>query len=164
MPLRYVDPHKKRGRSYARSARIGRSPIGQFIARHIARHTDPYLFRLTGGRVNLGPVINAPLVSIGAKSGQKRQVQLTYFNDGPDVILIASNFGGAKHPHWYYNLKAHPECEFGGEPFTAHQVTDADEYARLFSLAERVYPGYSDYRAKTAPAGRTIPIFRLVPR
>ncbi len=108
------------------------------MARHIARHTDPYLFRLTGGRVNMGSIINAPLVTTGAKSGRKREVQLTYFHDGADVILVASNFGGTKHPQWYYNLKAHPECDFGAEPFTAEQVTDAEEYDRLFELANRI--------------------------
>ncbi len=164
MPLRYVDPNKKRGLVYRASVRFGRSAAGQFVARHIARRTDPYLFRLTGGRVNMGAIINAPLVSIGAKSGRPRQVQLTYFHDGPDVILIASNYGGAKHPQWSYNLKAHPDCEFGGECFSASQVTDSDEYARLYKLAEQIYAGYGDYTAKTAPAGRQIPVFRLKPR
>jgi deazaflavin-dependent oxidoreductase (nitroreductase family) len=164
MPPRYVDPHKKRGRLYRANVDFGRSRAGQFIARHIARRTDPYLFRLTGGRVNMGAVINAPLVSTGAKSGEPREVQLTYFHDGTDVILLASNYGGSKHPQWYYNLKAHPECEFGGTSFSAALVTDADEYARLYELAERVYAGYGDYRAKTAPVGRQIPLFRLKPR
>ena len=164
VPLRYVDPHKKRGRLYRANVRFGRSRAGQFMARHVARHTDPYLFRLTGGRVNMGLIINAPLVTTGAKSGQRRAVQLTYFHDGPEVILLASNYGGTKHPQWYYNLKAHPECEFGGEGFTAGEVTDPDEYARLFGLAEQVYAGYADYRAKTSPVGRQIPMFRLKPR
>lgn len=164
MPPRYVDPHKKRGRLYRAGARFGRSAAGQFVARHIARRTDPLLFRLTGGRVNFGPIVNAPLVSTGAKSGQRREVQLTYFNDGVDVILVASNFGGTKHPQWYYNLKANPECEFGGAAFSAVEVTDSDEYSRLFQLAEQVYPGYTDYRAKTASTGRRIPVFRLKPR
>jgi deazaflavin-dependent oxidoreductase (nitroreductase family) len=163
MPLRYVNPNKSRGRLYRANVRFGRSRPGQFIARHIARHTDPYLFRLTGGRVNMGAIINAPLISTGAKSGQPRQVQLTYFHDGPDVILLASNYGGTKHPQWSYNLKAHPDCEFGGERFSASQVTDSDEYARLFKLAEQVYAGYGDYRVKTAPVDRQIPIFRLKP-
>jgi deazaflavin-dependent oxidoreductase (nitroreductase family) len=164
VPLRYVDPHKKRGRVYRASVRFGRSRAGQFMARHIASHTDPYLFRLTGGRVNMGAIINAPLVTTGAKSGQRREVQLTYFHDGPDVILLASNYGGAKHPQWYYNLKANPDCEFGAQSFTATQVTDSDEYTRLFALAEGVYAGYSDYRAKTSPVGRQIPMFRLKAR
>jgi deazaflavin-dependent oxidoreductase (nitroreductase family) len=164
MPLKYVDPNKKRGRLYRAQVRFGRSAAGQFVARHIARRTDPYLFRLTGGRVNMGAIINAPLISTGAKSGQRREVQLTYFHDGPDVILIASNYGGAKHPQWSYNLKAHAGCEFGGERFSASQVTDSDEYARLYRLAEHIYAGYGDYSAKTAPVGRQIPVFRLKPR
>jgi deazaflavin-dependent oxidoreductase (nitroreductase family) len=164
VPLRYVDPYKKRGPLYRANVRFGRSRAGQFIARNIARHTDPHLFRLTGGRVNMGAIINAPLVSTGAKSGQRREVQLTYFHDGPDVILLASNYGGTKHPQWYHNLKAHPGCEFGGESFTAGEVTDSDEYARLYKLAEQVYAGYADYRVKTSPVGRQIPMFRLKPR
>ncbi|MCV7149724.1 nitroreductase family deazaflavin-dependent oxidoreductase [Mycolicibacterium pyrenivorans] len=164
MPLRYVDPNKTRGRVYRASVRFGRSRIGQFVARHVARHTDPHLFRLTGGRVNMGAIINAPLVSTGAKSGLPRVVQLTYFHDGPDVILLASNYGGTRHPQWFHNLKANPDCEFGEQRFAAAEVTDPDEYARLFALAERVYAGYDDYRAKTAPANRRIPIFRLRPR
>ena len=34
---------------------------------------------------------------------------------------------------------------------------------RLYALAEKVYAGYGDYRGKTAPIGRQIPIFRLEP-
>ena len=45
----------------------------------------------------------------------------------------------------------------------ATEVTDPDEYARLYALAENVFAGYGDYRAKTASIGRQIPIFRLKP-
>ena len=107
----------------------------------------------------------APLITTGAKSGQRREVQLTYFHDGNDPILIASNSARPKHPHWYYNVKAHAECEFGGQRFVATEVTGPDEYARLFALAERVFGGYGDYRAKTVVLfGRQIPLFRLEPR
>lgn len=164
MPLRYVDPHRRRGSGYEQGVHFGRSKIGQFLARHVARRTDPILFRLTKGRVNMGPIVNAPLRTVGAKSGKPREVQLTYFHDGSDVILVASNFGQSKHPQWYHNLKANPDCTFGQEPFTAVQVTDADEYERLYELAKRVYAGYGDYREKTAGSGRQIPIFRLKPR
>jgi F420H(2)-dependent quinone reductase len=44
----------------------------------------------------------------------------------------------------------------------AKEVTDSNEYARLFGLAEQVYAGYADYRVKTA-VGRHIPLFRLMP-
>jgi deazaflavin-dependent oxidoreductase (nitroreductase family) len=166
MRLHYVDPSKKRGRLYEANTRFARSRAGQFLARHVTPRIDPWLYRATGGRYPsiLGTIAAAPLLATGAKSGKPREVQLTYFHYGRDPILIASNYGGPKHPQWYYNLKEHPECEFGGERFVATQVTDPDEYARLYSLAEQVYTGYSDYRTKTAALGRQIPVFRLRPR
>ena len=166
MSLRYVDPNRKRGRMYRTNVRFGRSHVGQFLARHVTPRIDPWLYRATGGRYPaiLGAVASAPLMTTGAKSGQPREVQLTYFHDGPDPILIASYGGGPKHPNWYYNLKAHPECQLGDERFVATEVTDPDEYARLYGLAEQVFAGYGDYRVKTAAIGRQIPLFRLRPR
>jgi len=79
--------------------------------------------------------------------------------------VLAISMGGAPmHPQWYYNLKAHPECELGDEKFLASEITDPDEYARVYGLAEQVYAGWSDYRLKTDPIGRRIPVFRLKPR
>ena len=166
MPLRYVDPHKKRGRLYRISERFGGSRPGQWTARHVSARIDPLLYRATGGRftTSAGTIVNAPLVTIGAKSGQPREVQLTYFHDGSDPIVVASNYGGLKHPQWYYNLKANGECQFGGDDFIASEVTDPAEHARLYALAEQTYAGYRDYLAKTAPVGRQIPLFRLRPR
>ena len=68
--------------------------------------------------------------------------------------MIASNYGGPKRPRWYFNLKAHAECQFGGEHFVATEVTDPAEYTRLFALAEKVFAGFGDYRVKTDPIGR----------
>jgi deazaflavin-dependent oxidoreductase (nitroreductase family) len=166
MPLHYVDPHKKHSRWYTAAENFGRSRPGLFLAHHLWSRIDPWLYRATGGRYPwiLGAMSTAPLMTTGAKSGQPREHQITYFHDGPDPIVTASNYGGPKHPQWYYNLKAHPECELGGEKFLATEVTDPDEHARLYGLAEQVYAGWSDYRLKTDPIGRHIPVFRLKPR
>lgn len=166
IPLAYVDPHKKRSRWNKATERVFRNRPGQWIARKTFWRIDPWLFRVTGGRYPtiVGGTATAPLVSTGAKSGQRREHQLTYFHDGPDPILVASNAGGPKHPQWYHNLKAHPDCEFGFDRFVATEVTDPDERARLFGLAQRVYGGYGDYAVTTAAVGRTIPVFRLVAR
>jgi deazaflavin-dependent oxidoreductase (nitroreductase family) len=109
-------------------------------------------------------VPSATLKTTGAKSGQPRQAQVAYFHDGRGAVVVASNYGGDKHPQWYHNLVAHPDCELGDEAFRATEVTDAGEYARLFGLAEQYYGGFADYRAKTALTGRKIPVFRLTPR
>ena len=166
MPLHYVDPTKKHGPLYRASVRFARTRPGLAYGLPIAPRIDPWLYRATGGRYPsaLGTVASAPLMTTGAKSGQPREVQLTYFHDGTDPILVASYGGGPKHPQWYYNLKAHPECQLGDEKFVATQVTDPAEYERLFGLAERVYAGYGDYRTRTEPIGRQIPLFRLKPR
>jgi deazaflavin-dependent oxidoreductase (nitroreductase family) len=165
MPLHYVDPHSTHGRRYQAFEGFGRSRPGQFVSRHVLFRIDPWLHRATGGRYPwiLGSPATAPLTSTGAKSGQLRVRQLTYFHDGSDPILIASNSAKPNHPGWYYNLKARPECQLGGEGFVATEITDPNEYIRLYALAEQVYAGYGDYRVQTAHVGRQIPIFRLKP-
>jgi deazaflavin-dependent oxidoreductase (nitroreductase family) len=146
--------------------RFAHTRVGLAYGLRIAPRIDPWLYRATRGRYPsiLGSVASAPLMTTGAKSGQLRETQLTYFHDGIDPILIASYGGGPKHPQWYYNLKAHPECQLGDERFVATEVTDPDDYERLFGLAGKVYAGYGDYREKTVAIGRRIPLFRLKPR
>lgn len=166
MPLPIVDP-QRRSTAFTRTmTKFARSKPGNFLAQHIAAKTDPWLVRVSRGKVSWGmfAVPSATLKMTGAKTGQPREAQISYFHDGRDVIAVASNFGGGTHPNWYYNLIAHPECELGGDSFLATEVTDPVEHARLYDLAERSYPGYSDYRAKTAAIGRHIPVLRLAPR
>lgn len=165
MPLPYADPHKKRGPLVALAEAFGRSAAGQAFARHVARRIDPWFFRLTGRSYTtlVGSVDQAPLKTTSAKSGRPRLNQLAYFHDGGQPILVASNFGGRRNPQWYHNLKAHPECEFGDETFIATEITDPDEYERVYALAVKAYAGYADYRAKTSTVGRRIPVFRLTP-
>ena len=166
MALRHVDPTKKHGPARKAYTRFVRSRLGQAFVRHVAAPTDPWLNGATGGRLNWGTAMipTATLKITGAKSGQPREAQIIYFHDGRDAIAIASNYRGTTHPQWYRNLVAHPECELGGEAFIATEVTDPDEHARLYALAEELYGGYRDYRAKTVLAGRHIPVLRLTPR
>jgi deazaflavin-dependent oxidoreductase (nitroreductase family) len=166
MPLRYADPHKKRNRWNRANERVFRTRPGQFVVRHVFWKIDPWLYRITRGRypAMFGGTPTAPLASTGAKSGRRRVHQLLYFHDRTDPVLIASNMGEPRHPQWYFNLKAHPACELGDEPFVATEVTDPDEYARLYGLAEQVFGGYAEYTAKTAAVGRRIPVFRLESR
>jgi deazaflavin-dependent oxidoreductase (nitroreductase family) len=146
--------------------RSSRSRFGQFLARHVAPKVDPWLGRISNGRASLGMfnIPSATLKTTGAKSGALRVAQVAYFHDGPDVVVLASNYGGDKHPQWYHNLVAHPDCELGGEALCATEVTDPDAYARLFGLAEQYFALFADYRAKSALTGRKIPVFLLTPR
>ncbi|HEX3802631.1 MAG TPA: nitroreductase family deazaflavin-dependent oxidoreductase [Solirubrobacteraceae bacterium] len=138
------------------------------LAVDLGKYADPFLHRLTRGRLGVRMAMPfASMTTTGAKSGQPRTTAVLYFNDAADVILIASNWGGARHPAWYHNLKANPAARLArgdrSGNYTATEVTDELARERLFALAERVYPGYQDYRERTAKIGRRIPIMRLRP-
>jgi deazaflavin-dependent oxidoreductase (nitroreductase family) len=166
MPLPYADPHRPTSAVVRVVTKVFRTPFGQSFIRQVAAKSDPWLSRVSNGRLSwsMGLIPTATLATTGAKSGQRREVQLGYFHDGADPIIIASHYGGPSDPMWVHNLHAHPDCEFGGDRFRAAEVTDAAEHARLYALAEQTYAGYSDYKVKTAAIGRHIPIFRLTPR
>jgi deazaflavin-dependent oxidoreductase (nitroreductase family) len=140
-------------------------PVGQSLIR-VAARLDPFVHAWTRGR--FGQLVPMPFVSMtttGAKSRESRTSAVIYFNDGDDVILIASNYGGTRHPAWYHNLKADPTAELRranrSGTYVATEVTDEAEHERLFDLGNRVYPGYAQYRVRTAATGRRIPIMRL---
>ncbi|HYF27489.1 MAG TPA: nitroreductase/quinone reductase family protein [Baekduia sp.] len=135
------------------------------MSRLVAWRVDPLLLRLTRSRLGLALLVpSALLETTGAKSGERRANGVIYFHDGADVIVIASKLGLAQHPAWFHNLRAHPEVRLGGDPFRAEVVADAEERERLWAMAARVFPTFTDYRARAAAAGRTVPVVRLRPQ
>jgi uncharacterized protein len=139
---------------------------GSAIWRTIAVPADVQMLKATNGRVKLTAIPVVVLTSIGARSGERRESPLTYVTDGDSVILVASNWGGAKHPGWYHNLRANPDCELHigsrGGLFTAQEVV-GEERDRLFALANALYAGFGRYAVRTRGV-RTIGMFRLTPR
>jgi deazaflavin-dependent oxidoreductase (nitroreductase family) len=168
MPTRdlpYVDPAKRRGVVYRAYARlVGTRPVG-WVSRMLAWKLDPVLLRISGGRVGFGLLLPTALLETrGARSGLPRRNGVIYFHDGDRVVVVASKLGMPEHPAWFHNLRSDPEVRLGGRPFRAEIVEDEAERARLWALADRVFPGYAAYRKRASGAGRTIPIVRLTPR
>jgi deazaflavin-dependent oxidoreductase (nitroreductase family) len=164
MHLKRIDPPASLSPSKKVQYAFGRSRVGRWYGINEASSIDPYLHRISGGRMrSVGSMPTALLASTGAKSNEPRENPVLYFHDGNDVVLVASSFGRDKHPAWYHNLVAHPACSLNSVPFTAAEVTDPGETSRLYELAIRVYPGYADYRVRTAAIGRRIPVLRLTP-
>jgi deazaflavin-dependent oxidoreductase (nitroreductase family) len=163
--LRHVDPDQRRGRLYLALCRLSATKAGAWIAVNVAWKVDPYLLKLTGGRLSTaGPLPAALLESRGARTGRPRRNATLYFHDGSRVTIVASKRGCPTNPAWYYNLLKHPDIVFGGLPFRAELVEDEAERQRLWDLADRVFPEYADYREQAGKAGRAIPIFQLVAR
>lgn len=163
--LAYVDPaarHEFLYRAYA--ALVGTRPMG-WMSRVLVWKLDPVLLRLSRGRLGFGLLLPTALLETrGARTGQLRRNGVIYFHDGDRVVIVASKLGLPQNPAWFRNLSADPDVSLGGQPFRAEAVTDEAERARLWELADRVFPPYAAYRARAATAGRTIPIVQLRPR
>jgi len=163
--LRYVDPNRPAGPFSRALAALANTRLGRFMSVHVVWKVDPYLMRATRGRLGLGLTMPTALLETrGAKSGETRRNAVIYFHDGERVTIVASKLGFERHPAWFHNLSAHPDVTFGGIPMRAEVVGDEAERQRLWSLADRVFAPYADYRREAAKANRTIPIVQLTPR
>ncbi|HKJ26545.1 MAG TPA: nitroreductase family deazaflavin-dependent oxidoreductase [Anaerolineales bacterium] len=129
---------------------------------------DIPILRLTGNRTTLTTLLSGLptilLTATGAKSGQPRTVPLVAIPDGENLILVASNFGNARHPAWYYNLRAHPRATVasGGQTWrVTARLLEGEERERCWAKAVGSYPGYQVYKEKASE--RVIPVFLLEP-
>ena len=120
-------------------------------------------FRANGGTV--AQFGDAPLVilhTIGAKSGELREIPLVALVEDDDLYVFASKAGATTNPDWYHNLVAHPQItvEYGTETFTA-TVTELPEDAGQAKLRAQaaLMPQFGEYIASAAP--RVIPAFRI---
>lgn len=163
--LEHVDPSRPPGWFSRVYASLANTRLGRLMSRHLVWKLDPYLMRLTRGRLGMGLVMPTALLETrGARSGAVRRNVVIYFHDGERVTIVASKLGLPEHPAWFHNLCADPEVTFGEIPMRAAVVEDEAERQRLWGLADRVFAPYADYRREAAKAGRTIPIVQLTPR
>ena len=141
-------------------------PVSALMAR-ILHRADGLLLRLTRGRLDFTRAAGLPVIELtttGARSGLRRTLPLAGLPDGANYVLIASNFGGARHPAWYHNLKANPECEVSRNGVTAPYVAreaEGAERERYWRLALSYYLGYEAYRRRAGV--RRIPVMVLEP-
>jgi deazaflavin-dependent oxidoreductase (nitroreductase family) len=139
--------------------------FARFLSRHVSWKVDPFLLRVTRGRVCTALFLPiAVLETVGARTGEHRRNAVIYFHDGDRVTIVASYAGNPRHPAWYFNLKAHPDVTFGGTPMRASVVDDEADRERLWALADNVFPAYATYRRDAAKTNRVIPIVQLTAR
>jgi len=162
-----VDPVVSPSRFKRALTAFALTKTGTWYSSQLGARIDPWLVRVTRGRVDsaLGQIPIVVVTVRGARSGVERKVPLLYFNDGDDVILIASSYGKAKFPAWYYNIKANPDVRLevmGRSGSYVARETEGEDHDRLFELATKVYTGYNDYKQRTEGI-RRIPVMRLTP-
>jgi deazaflavin-dependent oxidoreductase (nitroreductase family) len=130
---------------------------------------DNAVSRLSGGRIDLpdasrGRLQTLFLRTVGRTSGQRRRNGLYYVEDGPNLVIVASNAGGDQDPAWWRNLQARPdaEVELGRtvRRVRARQAT-IGEAGPLYERFVAAIPTYDEYRRRTS---RPIPVVILEPR
>ena len=138
-----------------------------WIAEHIQLYrTDPEKAHMwdsssVGGP---GPLPTLLLTTTGRKTAEPRALPLIYGTAGNGYVVIASKAGMPKHPIWFLNLEAHPECEIqvaALQTAARARVAEGEERERLWKMMVGVYPPYADYQVKAAE--RTIPVVVLDP-
>jgi deazaflavin-dependent oxidoreductase (nitroreductase family) len=163
--LKYVDPTKPRSLFSRAYAAFSATRLGRLISAKVVGKVDPYLLRLTRGRLGMGLVLPTALLETrGARSGALRRNAVIYFHDGDRITIIASKAGDERHPAWFHNLRAHPDVTFGGVAMSATLVSDKGERNRLWTLADQVFAPYAAYRRDAARTNRPIPIVQLAAR
>ena len=103
------------------------------------------------------------LTTTGRRSGKARTTPLTFFRDGADLVVIASNGGADRPPGWSLNLQQNPRAvvEIGtDEVAVTARTASAAERKRLWVPITATYSGYARYQEKTT---RRIPVVILTP-
>jgi deazaflavin-dependent oxidoreductase (nitroreductase family) len=122
-----------------------------------------FLWQLSGGRLGRTvagmPVLE--LVTIGHKSGQERQILISYVDSDGSPAIIGTNAGRDVDPAWVKNLRAQPaaRARWDGQwrDVTAVEL-DGDDHQQAWDAAVNANEGYAEY-SKTLT--RPIPIMRL---
>ena len=161
---------KKKERNWVQKTllKFTSSKLGARIASRVLHPIDKAILKFTKNRSSLTSILSGipviVLTTIGAKSGIPRTVPLLGVVKNNDVFLIASNWGQAHNPSWYYNLKANPEAQlsFSGEAgkYIARDATDV-ERETYWAEAVNMYAGYAEYKKRIST--REIPMFILSP-
>jgi deazaflavin-dependent oxidoreductase (nitroreductase family) len=121
-----------------------------------------WLSKLTGGKLDKAPFMM--LTTKGRKTRRLRTTPVLFFEDGPDLIVVASFGGNDMHPAWYLNLLDCSEAEIliNGErrQVVARRVSPEERKVIWPRLIER-YPNFAVYQQRTS---REIPLLRLSDR
>lgn len=149
------------------------SPVTVKVIKYMAK-AQVRVFKLTNGRVGskwrIGagfrkPVPTLLLDHVGRKSGTTFTTPVLYLEDGPNLVVVASQGGLPKNPQWFPNLVASPTTRVrlakeGVRPVTARVAEGAERQA----LWPRLVDLYADFAKYDAWSDREIPVVVLEPR
>lgn len=101
------------------------------------------------------------LDTVGRKSGKRRTHPLIGFEDGPNLVVIASKGGVERHPAWLHNLRDMDTTTVnwrGDVRTVTAREAEGPERERLWDRAVELYAPYRSYQKRTE---RQIPVVVL---
>lgn len=122
-----------------------------------------WVYQRTGGRLG-GWLLRMPvllLTTTGRRTGLPHTNALTFLPYGPNLVIIGSNGGAAKHPAWLLNLRANPRVavQVRNELIEVHaREAMGEERKMLWDRLVQVEHSYAVYQSRTT---RTIPVMVL---
>jgi deazaflavin-dependent oxidoreductase (nitroreductase family) len=90
-------------------------------------------------------------------------VALGYFKDGPDFVVVGSNYGSDLHSIWHLNLRAHPYVEVEIEEHLQNMVASTARVAERPHLCLRLADESKLYGRYQRDTTREIPIVLFHP-
>lgn len=142
-----ITPAGTRGRDLPGAGRLLYRLIAPIYGRLAARRVD--------GLVTV--------ITIGARSGQRRMSTVRAFPEGRDAWLVVASFGGSSnHPAWFLNIARNPDQVWlrvnGREVKVRPASVQGEERNRAWQRITSEAPGFREYQAFT---DREIPVVRL---
>lgn len=131
------------------------------------------MYKATGGRLgkkwHVGSALfrGVPiclLTTTGVKSGLPRTVPLLKLDDGPNVVLVASQGGLPTNPQWLRNVQADPNVTIQVRKSVRQmraRVATPDEREALWPRLVDLYTDFASYQTWTE---RQIPVVICEPR
>ncbi|MBI3228323.1 MAG: nitroreductase family deazaflavin-dependent oxidoreductase [Mycolicibacterium cosmeticum] len=127
---------------------------GRVVFRPTAHRLDKLLSKLTGGKRSFARIAaGLPaviLTTTGAKSGMARTVALMGIPHPEGVAVVATNYGDARHPGWYYNLRANSSVTVTIDGVTwqsAARLATPVEREQIWETGVDIFPGLLKERA-----------------
>jgi deazaflavin-dependent oxidoreductase (nitroreductase family) len=132
---------------------VAATKAGRVFFRPTAHRLDQLVSKLTGGKHSFaGITAGLPtviLTTTGAKSGKPRTVALLGIPHLDGVAVVAANYGDARHPGWYHNLKANPAARvtIEGDTWDATaRIATPGEREEIWAKGVELYPGLTKER------------------
>ena len=135
--------------------RIGATPTGVWIIKHLVSPIQQWVYRTTGGsRLLMGGAQDKILLltTKGRRTGKVRTTPIFYLRDNDQLVICNVNPGFERTNPWVLNVRAHPlvRVQIGKDigEYRAREVTDV-EMEEYWPQLLKLWPAYKSHFEKS---------------